>query len=685
MRLNAKVYRVLLSGALILIAIFAIGIKTLLIPRFDSLEDELLRQNHDRLTQLLDSDLRELERLAQDWSVWDETFNFLQGKNPDFINNNITPRNFELMDLESLMLFDRNNQLAIDITFERSESYFTHQTRDFIQALTRDVISSGLGSLSRGFFEFHGRTYLVARSPVYDSSGTSASVGQLVMLRALESNEIERLSSRLRLSIHFYRERDILENPNLSQLWRGLGRADFIKRRESDRLLGYSLLYGMHQQPILLMEIEMPPTIFQNGKKAVWYFSGFFLAALALLMLLVSWALRRSVLDRLQHLNDSVRKIGEEVINKAKIPDLGDDEIGQLARGVNLMLSRLEHSAFALRSSSERQREQNALLVQLATSDAMNSGDVDSMHRVFEEALRRGAHVQRASIWLSETGSHDDELQLVAIESWHCQLPNLEPSWLASWFQRVSRSGREYLVFEPDDIPGYPAWCFAVVLSNEWFHGLVCFESCRSAWPADEENFLLSAALLMEQFQLVRHQRERARELKRRAEHDPLTGLWNRAAFEAYLPEALRQAQEDAGHLAILFLDLDRFKPINDEYGHAVGDWLLIQVGKRLREAVRGHDRVARLGGDEFILLLSDLRENDVAEPIARKLVASLNQPFQYEGFPLQIGCSIGIAFYPEHGSRAEELLAAADRAMYLAKQAGRNTYRIGPKAPPAT
>jgi diguanylate cyclase (GGDEF)-like protein len=125
----------------------------------------------------------------------------------------------------------------------------------------------------------------------------------------------------------------------------------------------------------------------------------------------------------------------------------------------------------------------------------------------------------------------------------------------------------------------------------------------------------------------------------------------------------------------VLFLDLDRFKPVNDTYGHAVGDHLLQAVAARMEQTLRAADTVARLGGDEFLVILEDIDGTASVAEIAERLVDALQTPFAVDGHVLQIGTSIGIALYPEDGEEPERLVHSADTAMYRAKEAGRNRY----------
>ncbi|MEW6645947.1 MAG: diguanylate cyclase [Pseudomonadota bacterium] len=169
--------------------------------------------------------------------------------------------------------------------------------------------------------------------------------------------------------------------------------------------------------------------------------------------------------------------------------------------------------------------------------------------------------------------------------------------------------------------------------------------------------------------------REKQQELAHQAHHDPLTGLPNRMLFAAHLSHALARAHRYRKNLALLFLDLDGFKAINDTLGHARGDILLQTVAERLRRHVREIDMVARLSGDEFTILLEDVHDTNDAGHVARNLLDALALPIHLEQHVTSIGVSIGISCYPQDAQDTETLLRHADTAMYQAKAQGKNRY----------
>lgn len=165
--------------------------------------------------------------------------------------------------------------------------------------------------------------------------------------------------------------------------------------------------------------------------------------------------------------------------------------------------------------------------------------------------------------------------------------------------------------------------------------------------------------------------------LERLAHYDSLTNLPNRMLFNQRLEIALSSARRHGRHIAVLFIDLDRFKQVNDTLGHKYGDQLLVEVSRRLLEIVRKEDTVARLSGDEFTIILSELTEPGLADYVAKRVVETLGHPFFLQGDPIYIGASVGVALYPGDGLDAETLLRNADIAMYSAKKNGKSNYQF--------
>lgn len=218
--------------------------------------------------------------------------------------------------------------------------------------------------------------------------------------------------------------------------------------------------------------------------------------------------------------------------------------------------------------------------------------------------------------------------------------------------------------------------------------GLKYHESIGVFWNSDRELFPVeyTATPILDNeqfvgiviaFQDITERRKTEEQLSRLAQYDTLTGLINRNAFGNQLRQALSRAHRNRSSVALLFLDLDKFKQVNDNLGHEIGDCLLQEAAVRLRECIRDGDLISRLGGDEFTVVLEAIHSGRNAAVVADKILEALRTPFCIRGHQVHIGASIGIATYPQSADDAESLMRCADIAMYKAKEEGRNKFRF--------
>lgn len=204
------------------------------------------------------------------------------------------------------------------------------------------------------------------------------------------------------------------------------------------------------------------------------------------------------------------------------------------------------------------------------------------------------------------------------------------------------------------------------------FWGFITFHDCRRErrWTKNEQTILTTLAAGIGG--AIKHQ-----QIKHQAYHDALTGLPNRTLFSDRLAIALAQAERSKSLVALMFIDLDYFKEINDTLGHDTGDFLLQKLAMRLLACVRQGDTVARMGGDEFTIILPDLKGTAAAKIVAQRVIDSLQQPLSVNDTSLTITTSVGISIYPIDGNDIQLLTKNADRAMYRAKSKGRNNYQL--------
>ena len=236
-----------------------------------------------------------------------------------------------------------------------------------------------------------------------------------------------------------------------------------------------------------------------------------------------------------------------------------------------------------------------------------------------------------------------------------------------------------------DSAFGIGGWGGATVQSASEFYGPL--QSGRLRVEIAVVALLILAVLLV---LLLNHKREAARrrfqaQLAYQAAHDGLTGLYNHSVFHGRLDEALSRAKRSGRDLAVLYLDLDAFKPVNDNFGHERGDRVLEEIARRLQAVTRTEDIVARMGGDEFAILAEDLVSPGAVEALAQRVVDELRQPFSIDGAGGLVGVSVGIAYSRAGAGTAEGLIGQADLAMYRAKDSSGNHYRWAPILEPVT
>ncbi len=176
---------------------------------------------------------------------------------------------------------------------------------------------------------------------------------------------------------------------------------------------------------------------------------------------------------------------------------------------------------------------------------------------------------------------------------------------------------------------------------------------------------------------LNRKLRQSEKQLKEMATYDLLTGLPNRRFFQDYAEKTLELCRRRGCRMALYYIDLDRFKPVNDTYGHETGDQLLAEVGQRLLKQMRKSDLCARIGGDEFVALIQDVEQDKGFDTVARRIINEISHPYFVNEREIKIGVSMGLSFYPDMGSDLEVLMRKADAALYDAKEKGRGSFRI--------
>ncbi len=303
-------------------------------------------------------------------------------------------------------------------------------------------------------------------------------------------------------------------------------------------------------------------------------------------------------------------------------------------------------------------------------------GTVVLFHDITEEAIRK-IRLQQADIAFQNIAEAiivtDTQSNILAVNAAFCNITGYTEEEALNHNPRILKSGKNSAEFYQNmwnDIKNIGSW--EGEIWNRKKDGSIYPEYLHIASIYDQEQQVIG---YVGTFSDVTEKKIQEEQLKQLAYHDQLTGLYNRNYFLELFEHTLHHAERRDSKLALLYLDLDRFKSVNDSLGHIVGDKLLEIVARRIELTLREDDIVARLGGDEFVILLEDIHQNEQPARIASYIMAAIHKPIEIHPHVLHVTASIGISIYPQDGLDLTNVLKNADSAMYVAKRMGRNQY----------
>ena len=610
----------------------------ILLSRFDSQDRSLLLNDAERLRSALDFMLKNNLNLLSTYSGWDDSYEFMLGNRPDFARSNLDEQSLALLNFDFMVFLDNQQQVVTEqwLPPDLSEMLSSNQQhpsdydslRQAILQLGRRLIQLDQASpseLGRGqLLLVQGTPLLLVVSPISNNQSTVPPVGNIVAGHFLDFQRFKSLQQLVDGDLR------LADSPTDTAQWQPLpAQPDSLsqlsispRELQENRQQVELLLANDLNEPALALHIDKDRRLFQQGRQAIWFFLMETLAVAAGATLVIYLCLEFWILRRLQYIHHEVAKVGPDNL-LPRLDEHGSDEFGQLAHALNLMFERLMQS---------ESRDQLIL-------DSINDGffELDLHGRVttLNRALEQMLGYSRAEML---GRSYKDALAEEDIPRAHALLArvleNSSDNQFAAPFKRrdgsIGHFETRLTLFH--DRQGQIAGC----------RGILRDTSEQMAY----QNKLIDMAY-----------------------RDPLTNLGNRKAFSEELQRSLELMQRQERCLALLYIDLDRFKQVNDQYGHDIGDALLISIAQRLQSSLRQPDHVYRLGGDELTVLLTDA-DAESAMKLAERLLSSLGQPFIDDRLVIDfVTPSIGIALFPQHAKQAESLIKAADIAMYEAKQ----------------
>lgn len=624
-----------------LLSLIAISSRIIQLRSFRILENKQACSNIDRVLDALTNEQEWLDSKVNDWAQWDDMYAFIQHNNPAFIRSNLVDATFSGLRLNVIMLINNRGQLVY------GKAYNLVQNRPFAvphglqRRLTlNDPLLHGAltGGRTTGVLLLPEGPLLVAVQPILTSTGKGPIRGAVLIGRFLDADRQQHLSIVTHLGLSLQPLSECNFPPAFTKtLLRMAANNSFEIQVENEGVISaYAVIKDISHKPALLLHVQTPRTIYHQGETSIRYFLLCIVGAGIVFGIVTLLLLERMVLARLSYLNERVTEIGETRNLSARISLSGQDELATLACTVNEMLTSLENSQQAIRLSEERYRT----LVEFSP---------DALYIV---SRGKCVFTNAAGIALFGATGYEEVIGKSLIDFVH---PNSH---------ELAKTRKTQFEMH-EEIP------YTEITIQRLDHIVIEVEVCATPFPYQGAPGML---LLIHDITKRKQDEERLNNL---AYYDSLTGLPNRLLFSDRLTQALTRAHRYQEQIAVLLLDLDHFKDVNDSLGHDTGDRLLHEVAARLTMAVRECDTVARLSGDEFCLILPRLTDAGAADMAARRILELFFQPFVIGEHQFYITPSMGISMYPADGNTIETLVKNADLAMYRTKAMGRNNYKF--------
>jgi len=624
--------------------------RSLLMADYTRIERKSIEQNALRVKQAFEQTVVTLHERTSDWASWDDTYQFMRDKNSRYITSNTTPVTLQTLTVEMVLYVDPQGKLFHASTINRLPAVRTSSPQSVLDALHFSDVSKRLKpdqELSTTISGIDVPLMLSVR-PIKTSENTGKPRGWIIMARHFDSGLMDRLRRQTQLDVSGIQVRKAKNMPEYRQVLKDLAgsAATSIHVVDANLIAGYTCINDLKGNPIFLLKTIQQREIYHRGLESVNLFLKFLVAACVIFSAVFLLILEYAVLIRLSQLGKQVGQISIGQMNgmdlsKARVTLAGQDELNSLGEQINELLGALEINIRRAKDAEDEVRTHNAVLENvvegIARLDA--NGNFVSANMAYTAMLEYASEELIGLHW-SETIYPPD-------------------------VHKMEEAFRLLLQTDKMEIP----------LQGLQRDGRIIHQQTVIVAIRNDESEITGSYLFTKD---VSERTGLEAQIAHQAFHDSLTGLPNRTLFTERLFAAQQRAKRKAGLLAVIFIDLDNFKVVNDSLGHEAGDALLMTIAERLLEAVRPGDTVARLGGDEFILLLEDIPDVPDIVAIVDRILLAFRSPILLPQKELFASASIGIAFTGGNQEITEDtLLRHADTAMYHAKSQGKSGYAI--------
>lgn len=615
--------------------------RLILMGDYSDLESKETRKNVQLAYSAIDDEIDEIAANVSDWAGWNDTYEFIIDGNNEYIEDNIPDTTYIDLELNLILYINSSGEIVYSRSYD-----FKNNEEVPLPADLENIIAGNTnlwqyndveGGIS-GMFMFNEGPMLLASKPILTSNKQGPPRGALIMGRYLDAAEIMNLSDSTHLTINLVS----LNAPELPQdviaklVSSNYINPVYVQPLNDDTITGYGILRDVFDNPSLVFEVDQDRSIYQQGSKTMSAFLLLLILFVILSGLLVMLIIKRTVLTRLDNMSRNFSLIGDYSDHSMRLQMSGNDEFTKLANSANIMLESLEKNNQHLSDNKERY---NTL--------------TENMYDLISEISVKGVYLYISPNFMDIMGYKPSDMVDKNIGDFVCAE---DKKMVMDAISSLDKVKLKQLIFRMKCKNG----------DLKWFES-----SGRNYSTAKGEIRLILVS------RDITERQEYEEKIKHQAFHDSLTNLPNRSLFTDRLRLSLAHAKRNNQMIAILFIDLDRFKPINDTLGHEIGDQLLCETAWRIRACVREEDTVARLGGDEFTVMIHEIENAESAAKIAERILENIRLPFMIKGHELYLSISAGIALYPDDGIEVETLLKNADTAMYLAKENNKNNYQF--------
>nr|WP_320192874.1 diguanylate cyclase [uncultured Desulfobacter sp.] len=610
---------------------------TILLGGYAKLERENILQSMDQAMKVIDDELSQLQTIAGDWAPWNDTYLFVQNKNQNYIDDNLMDSTVINLHVNFLLFVNTAGEIVYckylnlqsgqgEACPESLKKYLSFEGSFILRNESKQKTLSGLAILPEN-------PVFLASAPILTSQFKGPVMGTLIVGKYLNAPEIKRLASLTNLPLTFER----LDSPTLSDPFKkakqslSMDNKTAIMLLDENTIAAYSTLTDLTDRPILMIGIDKERRIYSQGKTNMRYLVYSLLITGIVFIIATLILLEVTVLSRLVRLNHDVKKIAGSGDLFAKTTMSGKDELSDLSTQINLMLE-------SVRVSTERD---HAILESI--EDAYFELDLSGNLTFYNDALSRIFKYKEQNL---------DEMNYRKL------LDETAAEKAFNTFKHLYKTG-------------IPVRSIETEFQLEKGH-TIYLESSASLIKDDNGKAIGFRGISRD----VTEQKESSKKLLYMVYHDSLTGLLNRKAFHENLKKELSYADRYKQQRVVMYVDLDKFKKVNDTFGHDAGDQLLKGFAHRVKKVLRSTDLVYRLGGDEFAIILTNPKD-PTPDIIAQRIIDLMSEPFYLKSQTIDfVTTSIGISFYPSDGTDVETLLQCADKAMYEAKK-NRNQYVV--------